>query len=168
MMTRQGCSRLTENGECSHRDTVTLLPREEPPEWYTPNPLINSSEVGQNLLNWLERCGVFFSAPLDLDFSMLSAYPDAYHLNDGNVAAPTDDILTAVLGKARKLEAEQYRPEQSALFAEYHRMFNNGSKPVQHLTALSNLSNEELLVGLPPVMSRLISVVQSQLAELPE
>jgi putative ATP-dependent endonuclease of the OLD family len=99
---------------------------------------------------------------------MLSAYPAAYHLNDANVAAPTDDILTAVLGKARKLETEQYRPEQSALFAEYHRMFNNASKPVQHLSALSNLSNEELLAGLPPVMSRLISTVKSLLAELPE
>jgi putative ATP-dependent endonuclease of OLD family len=154
-------SRARESGlDQRHMDAI--------PAWDTPDPLINSSEVGQNLLNWLERCGVFFSAPLDLDFSMLSAYPDAYHLNDGNVAAPTDDILTAVLGKARKLEAEQYRPEQSALFVEYHRMFNNSSKPVQHLTALSNLSNEELLAGLPPVMSRLISVVKSRIAELPE
>ena len=154
-------SRVRETGlEQSHVDRI--------PAWDNPDQLINSTEIGQKWLAWLESYAVYFSAPLDLDFSMLSAYPAAYHLNDANVAAPTDDILTAVLGKARKLETEQYRPEQSALFAEYHRMFNNASKPVQHLSALSNLSNEELLAGLPPVMSRLISTVKTLLAELPE
>jgi putative ATP-dependent endonuclease of the OLD family len=54
------------------------------------------------------------------------------------------------------------------LFAEDHRMFNNASKPVQHLSALSNLSDKELLATLPAPVSRLISAVRSRLAGLPE
>lgn len=138
------------------------------PAWDAPSELVNSSHVGKILLDFLESCDVYFSAPLDLDFSMLSAYPSAYLLDEDNVTPPADDILTAVLGKARKLVMEQYSPEQSALFAEYHRMFNRGSKPVQHLTALSKLSDNELLAAVPPVMSRLIGAVKSRLAGLPE
>jgi len=137
------------------------------PAWDDPTQLV-LSESGRKWLAFLESCGVYFSAPLDLDFCMLTAYPSAYHLEEGNIVAPTEDILTAVLGKARKLDAEQYSAEQSALFAEYHRMFNNGSKPVQHLSALSKLSNEELLAALPVSVSRLVSAVKSRLAELPE
>jgi putative ATP-dependent endonuclease of OLD family len=138
------------------------------PAWDDPEQLVNSSDNGKAVLDFLESCGVYFSAPLDLDFSMLSAYPDAYRLDRMNVAPPDADILTTVLGKGRKLEAEQYSPDQSALFAEYSRMFGKGSKPVQHLTALSNLSNETLLAAMPPVMSRLISAAKTRLAELPE
>lgn len=138
------------------------------PAWDDSTQLVDSSDLGQRLLNFLESCGVYFSAPLDLDFSMLSAYPSAYHFDEDNVAPPEDDILTAVLGKARKLATEQYSSEQSGLFAEYHRMFNKGSKPVQHLMALSDLSDEELLAAIPPVMSRLIDALKSRLAELPE
>jgi putative ATP-dependent endonuclease of the OLD family len=54
------------------------------------------------------------------------------------------------------------------LFAEYYRIFTKGSKPVQHLTALSNLSNEALLAAIPPVLSRLVSAAKTSLAELPE
>ena len=138
------------------------------PRWDDPSQLVNSSDLGKGLLDFLESCDVYFSAPLDLDFSMLSSYPSGYLLDEDNAAPPADDILTAVLGKSRKLATEQYSPEQSALFAEYHRMFNKGSKPVQHLTALSNLSDEELLGTVPPVMSRLTEAVRSRLAELPE
>jgi putative ATP-dependent endonuclease of OLD family len=138
------------------------------PAWDDPGQLVNSSGDGKAVLEFLESCGVYFSAPLDLDFSMLSAYPDAYRLDRNNVAPPDADTLTAILGKGRKLEAEQYSPEQSALFAEYCRIFSKGSKPVQHLTALSNLSSETLLGAIPPVMSRLVSAVKTRLAELPE
>jgi putative ATP-dependent endonuclease of the OLD family len=138
------------------------------PAWNDPGQLVNESDRGCELLRLLEEGGIFFSAPLDLDFSMLSAYPDAYGLMTDNVAPPDASILTAVLGKGRQLDAEQYTLEQSALFAEYHRMFNRGSKPVQHLTALSNLSDKDLLAAVPPVMSRLIDAAKSRLAELPE
>lgn len=138
------------------------------PAWDEPSQLVNSSDIGKTLLDFLESCGIYFSAPLDLDFSMVSSYPSAYLLDEDNVLPPADDILTAVLGRARKLATEQYSPEQSALFAEYHRMFNRGSKPVQHLGALSNLSDEELLGEIPPVMSRLTDAVKSRLTGLPE
>ena len=138
------------------------------PSWDDPSKLLGESESGQKLLKLLEEGGIYFSSPLDLDFSMLSAYPDAYGLKKENVGQPDPDILTAVLGKARKLDVEQYSPKQRELFAEYHRMFNKGSKPVQHLTALSFLSDEDLAAAIPPVMSRLVEAAKARLAELPE
>ena len=138
------------------------------PSWDDPSKLLGESETGQKLLKLLEEGGVYFSSPLDLDFSTLSAYPDAYGLNKENVGQPDADILTAVLGKARKLDTEQYSPEQRELFAEYHRMFNKGSKPVQHLTALSRMSDDDLAAAVPPVMSRLVEAAKARLAELPE
>lgn len=137
------------------------------PIWNSPEYPVNSSEWGGQWLTYLEGLGVYFSAPLDLDFSMLTAYPAAYHLDLDNVSAPGDDILLAVLGKGRQL-GTQYTREQSQLFAEYHKMFQNGSKPVRHLMALADLSDEELLAGLPPVLSRLAAAVKSRLSELPE
>jgi putative ATP-dependent endonuclease of the OLD family len=143
----------------SHIDTL--------PAWDDRDHLVNSSERGTKLLEFLESCGVYFSMPLDLDFAMLGAYPDAYHLKEENVGEPEDDTLAAVLGRKRHMET-QYSSEQRALFAEYHRMFQNGSKPVRHLSALANLTDKELLAALPPVMGRLISAVRSRLGELPE
>ena len=128
---------------------------------------VGSSTLGQTTLDALEsRGGVYFSAPLDLDFSLLSAYPGAYDLKSDDVGSPEESTVVAVLGKRRHLET-QYSDAQRALFAEYHRMFQNGSKPARHLSALSKLTDEQLLAALPPVMSRLASAVRSRLSELP-
>jgi len=145
------------------QDRINAIPR-----WDDADHLIRITDLGQEWLSWLEAHGVYFSAPLDLDLSMLSAYPNAYKLDVADTANPTDEILTAVLGKGRMHAAEQYAVEESALFAEYHRMFNNGSKPVQHLSALSSLTNSELHAGLPKPLSRLVQAVQAKLARLPE
>ena len=47
-------------------------------------------------------------------------------------------------------------------------MFQNGSKPVRHLSALADLSDEDLLAALPPVVGSLAGGVRSRLSELPE
>lgn len=138
------------------------------PRWDDPSILIGQSDLGQDTLKLLEEGGVYFSSPLDLDFSMLNTYPDAYGLDRENVGQPDTDILTAVLGKARKLDTEQYSLEQREMFSEYHRMFNKGSKPAQHLAALSCLSDKDLAATLPPVISRLVEAVKTRLEEMPE
>ncbi len=50
------------------------------------------------------------------------------------------------------------------LFDEYHAKFDLKSKPAMHLTALSALTDDELLAGLPHVLRRLIERVQEKLA----
>jgi putative ATP-dependent endonuclease of OLD family len=115
-------------------------------------------------LEALERHGVFFSHPLDLDLMMLEAYPDTY---GADLAEPDEETIVAVLGKGRANE-DRLGEAQLGLFETYHKTFDLHSKPAAHLTALSALSNDELLAELPDVLDRLVDGVRGRLAELPE
>lgn len=118
----------------------------------------------------LERVGVFFSHPVDLDLMLLAAYPEAYDFvpaKAGESPEPDHATIVAVLGKSH---ANQNRlPENvRALFSAYHDRFDLGSKPAAHLSALAGLNDEQLLKNLPKVLSRLVEYVRASLAELPE
>lgn len=122
---------------------------------------------GKWLIAQLETVGVFFSAPLDLDFSMLAAFPDAYKVEDAERVAPDDSAVAAVLGKAHAPK-ELYSEEELKLFEAYRSRFIKGSKPAAHLAALAELSDAQLLVGLPPSFKRLALEVASRLETHPE
>lgn len=115
-------------------------------------------------LSLLESRGTFFSFPMDLDFAMLLAYPDAYAVER---SMPKAAELQSVLGKKRH-DPSQYSSEEQELFASYHNLFKVGSKPASHIDALSKLSDVQLLVGIPPELGRLADTVKAKLAELPE
>ncbi len=117
-----------------------------------------------NHLANLERGGVFFSYPMDLDFAMLLAYPHAY---DVERERPDESTIKAVLGKSYH-DVNQYSNEEQQLFGTYHQHFKLGSKPVAHIDALAKLTDEELLANMPTSLSRLADAVIAKLAELPE
>ncbi len=112
----------------------------------------------------LESRGVFFSAPMDLDFSMLLAYPAAYSVEKEK---PDESTIKAVLGKSHH-DASQYSEDEQQLFSTYHRSFKLGSKPAAHIDALANLSDADLLANIPESFGRLADAVIAKLAELPE
>lgn len=112
----------------------------------------------------LENRGVFFSAPMDLDFSMLLAYPAAY---DAEKETPEESTIKAVLGKSHQ-DASQYSEDEQQLFSTYHRSFKLGSKPAAHIDALANLSDADLLANIPESFGRLADAVIAKLEELPE
>jgi putative ATP-dependent endonuclease of OLD family len=112
----------------------------------------------------LEEHGVFFSNPLDLDLMMMMAYPDAYGVEASD---PDENTIVAVLGKRHVNEARH--PEGLIkLFDHYHQVFDLGSKPAAHLSALAYLGDEDLLDNLPGVLKRLVEHVRKSLAGLPE
>lgn len=111
-----------------------------------------------------EDRGVFFSAPLDLDFAMLLAYPDAYGVEE---EVPDADAIKAVLGKSHH-DSSQYCEDELKLFGTYHQRFKLGSKPAAHISALALLSDQELLEDMPESLNRLADAVIAKLAELPE
>ncbi len=119
---------------------------------------------GNGPVEALERRDVFFSHPVDLDLMMLDAYPDAYEVDP---AEPDDAMIVAVLGKSHVNES-RLGDDLLELFDDYHGKFDLKSKPATHLAALSTLADEELLEGLPEVLSRLVERVREKLAELPE
>ncbi|MBD8605189.1 AAA family ATPase [Pseudomonas sp. CFBP 8771] len=117
-----------------------------------------------NLFDELEKRDVFFSWPLDLDFSMLCAFPDAFK---AEAAPATQKNYVAVLGE-NYFNPGQYNEEQQSWFPAYHKLFKLSSKPAAHLDALANLSDRELLKALPASLHRLADRVIERLAESPE
>ncbi len=136
------------------------------PVWNGPNHLLASTG---GWLPWLEQQGVFFSTPLDLDFMMIEAFPDAYGVIDIiDLDMPDAQTAAAVLGKSHGDFAAQYTKAQQELFGFYHRSFKLGSKPSQHVKALSKLSDADLIAHMPLVLSRMIAEIETKLEALPE
>jgi putative ATP-dependent endonuclease of OLD family len=117
-----------------------------------------------NYLAALEERDVYFSYPMDLDFSMLLSFPDAYGVKEDE---PDESTIKAVLGKIHH-DASQYSKDEQKLFTTYHQRFKLGSKPAAHIDALAQLTDEELLADMPASLSRLADAVIAKLAELPE
>lgn len=115
-------------------------------------------------LDLLEDRDVYFSYPMDLDFAMLLAYPDAY---DVLKEEPEVSTVKAVLGKNHH-DASQYSKSEQKLFSTYHQRFKLGSKPAAHIDALAQLTDEKLLADMPASLHRLVDAVITKLAELPE
>lgn len=145
---------------------------------------------------WLDRLecyGVFFSAPMDIDFLMLEYYGEIYK-----------DLLTAEEGPRLMVEKDgekhqvfikdietskecypeyekrvvkdvhnalkecggdgrSYTEKQKKLMVWYTYYFLNRGKPTTHIEALSKISDESLLKTMPPVFTRMILEAEKKL-----
>lgn len=127
--------------------------------------LMDPNNSGGDPINVLEQKSVYFSHPVDLDLMLLEAFPDAYGAE--SIGTPDEKVIAAVLGKSHA--NEDHLPEDTLeLFDDYHRLFDLKSKPSSHLKAMAALTNEELLQGLPDLLTRLVEDVQTRLGALPE
>ncbi|MDO8291165.1 MAG: AAA family ATPase [Parvibaculum sp.] len=131
------------------------------PNWNSPKEKVR--EYG-HYMEELEKRNIFFSYPMDLDFAMLLAYPDAY---DVDYKEPDDSTIKAVLGKSHH-DSSQYSEDELHLFGTYHQRFKLGSKPAAHIEALARLTDAELLASMPETLERLVDAVIAKLEELPE
>lgn len=133
------------------------------PEWNNSKyPILEY----KNYLDELEERGIFYSCPMDLDFSMLKAFPNKFEITDMDTL-PDQDLIKSVLGKKHH-NPEQYTEGERKLFSSYHKLFKLGSKPVNHIQALANLTDEELLNSMPESLSRLADAVKTKLLGIPE
>ena len=120
--------------------------------------------------NWMQALkdeGVFFSDPLDLDFAMFAAFPDAYKVLEAGARGP-DNSEEALKGKkAATLKkggnADLYSPDWDECFVWYPYLFLNRSKPETHLAALSRIPAADLAVNAPAELRALIANVKSKL-----
>ncbi|MGU5768226.1 ATP-dependent nuclease [Aeromonas allosaccharophila] len=140
----------------------------ELPKWSTDKAPIRTHHCFGNekksVFTELENRGVYFSEPLDLDFAMLLAFPEAYGVKRDE---PDESTINAVLGKSHH-DASQYSKDEQKLFNAYHQRFKLGSKPAAHIDALAQLTDAELLTNMPASLSRLADAVITKLAVLPE
>lgn len=135
------------------------------PAWDSDNDVMTSKE-GVDWRNWLRTRGIHFSSPLDLDFAMLEKFPLAYGVEAAELSDPDAKTIKAVLGESGT-HADHYGTA-ARLFSAYRKRFKDGSKPVNHLQALADLVDAQLLAGLPTQLSELADAVQEKLKAIPE
>ncbi len=141
----------------------------------------------ERMNTWLrffeKRFGVYFSAPLDLDFAMLEAFPETYKSlapKNGGPRLPNPDepnyrnevkqrmkqVLAADVSKATVKLGETYSESQQELFAWYKYLFVDGAKkPTNHMLALSKIELSDLAANAPGVLKELVKRAQTLIKE---
>lgn len=120
--------------------------------------------------DWLKALreeGIFFSFPLDIDFAMLSAFPDAYkHPNPGG-RGPRGGANAIRDKKAVTLKTgghpELYNNDYDDEFKWYPYLFLDRSKPETHIAALARIEDDDLAENAPPELTALIEHVKRTL-----
>lgn len=117
--------------------------------------------------NWLRQFHVFFCTPLDLDYSMLRAFPAAYQVvePDRQGPSPQGDPRTAVLGEAGR--GDLYDAAQDQLLRWYRYLFLGRGKPSTHVRVLSGQTPEVLTAGAPEELRALLASIVARLAPAP-
>lgn len=114
-------------------------------------------------LRALRRERVFFSSPLDIDFSMLSIFPDEYRQVRPDGRGPHKNANAVSSKKATSLKTggnpALYSAEYDDEFIWYPYLFLSKSKPETHLRALSEIKSEELRDNAPMELRLLIKQV---------
>lgn len=121
--------------------------------------------VVPEVLEQLEsKHNLYFSYPVDLDLMMIEAFQSAYNVKPQR---PGEGTINAVLGEKHGNET-QLGSSNLDLLEDYRAKFVRKSKPASHLSALAELTDDELLEGLPAVLDRLVESIKRLLSELPE
>jgi hypothetical protein len=117
---------------------------------------------------------VFFSAPLDLDFMMLRAFPAAYQASapgepripDAASADRVERLREAVRSvlKERGGDAKTYSEQEQEAFYWYRYLFLGRAKPTTHFLALSSIDKAALSKDVPAVLRRLVRRLRRKLS----
>ncbi|WP_158633683.1 ATP-dependent nuclease [Tautonia sociabilis] len=131
---------------------------------------VTDHELMGGWIRALEDFDVFFSSPLDIDFLMLEAHPEAYKSvagegmgprvpsDEAKLGAYMADVRAAVLGESAS--GETYSTNQEALFPWYRYLFLNKGKPTTHLAALISSVDVGGYDEAPAVLQRLVDRIK--------
>lgn len=117
-----------------------------------------SAEKIQSCAEELEKYGVFFATPLDLDMAMIYAYPDCYDaskVRDSDIQA----LNKVVLGPNHEVDKYEDLSYSSDSLKKYRNLFSSNSKVVSHYMGIANilsLSEKDIKGKCPPFIERLI------------
>ena len=111
----------------------------------------------------LERHRVVFCSPLDLDMSMLTAFPDAYmHLEGAQTGPKNTPAFDAVLGAGG--DPDFYDGWEQRM-QWYRYLFVGRSKPTTHFLALQRLDNPSLQAKTPEELKTVISLISKAIGD---
>lgn len=156
---------------CGQLLTIGVPPTEI---WQDPKPNIKESLAAfdtraadlAEMKPWLEmlqRHGVFFSEPLDIDYAMLRAFPSAYrHIPEGGTGpSKKGDAREAVLGEDG--DPSRYGASHDEDLRWYRYLFLGRGKPSTHVRALAQLEDDNLAEDMPASLRAILEKVQAEL-----
>lgn len=143
-----------------------------------PNRDVADEEGLAAWLQHLESFDVFFSAPLDLDFLMLTSFPEEYHATAADGGGPQiPQAEPAYANRIRRAcravlkpeggDGATYTDEEKLEFIWYSYLFLGRGKPSTHLLALNQIEHDALGFGAPGVLQRLIQRIEQKINPLP-
>lgn len=121
-----------------------------------------SDEEIESLVAGLRSHGVYFCEPLDLDMTLLVAFPDEYQALAAGLPGPQQtDAFDAVLGPGGDREWYEGWDEEMRW---YRYLFLGRSKPSTHLRALSGIDGDTLVEDAPEPLSDLIAEIAREVS----
>jgi len=128
--------------------------------------LLDESE-DYDWLKALREEGIFFSFPLDIDFAMLSAFPDAYQHPIPGGRGPRGSAEVIRDKKAVTLKTggdpDLYGADYDDEFKWYPYLFLGRSKPKTHIAAVARIEHNDLAENAPPELKALIEHLKEAL-----
>lgn len=125
-----------------------------------------------NIVDELEKCNVYFSSPLDIDYAMIEAFPDIFCEKDEVYGErgpqntkkkegeeEQDELIKAVLKKGNSGIRYGFSADYLKYFLWYrYRFLSNKSKPASHIRMFSKIEEkytpEEMRAKLPSELIR--------------
>ncbi|WP_340621281.1 ATP-dependent nuclease [Xenorhabdus siamensis] len=139
------------------------------PQGYKYNLAAFDSEQSDNLpniiawTNWLRNFNVYFSSPLDIDYSMLKAFPQQYKVApDENSSGPSSRGASgdAVMGDEGNPE---FYVDDLLNLRWYRYLFLGRGKPSTHIRVLGTISPEQLAQNAPEELRALVQSIHKAL-----
>ncbi|MEL5357822.1 AAA family ATPase [Serratia ureilytica] len=140
-----------------------------------------------NVVDELEKCNVYFSSPLDIDYAMIEAFPDILCEKDEvygergpqsnkkkeSEEEEKEELIKAVLKKGNSGIRYGFSADYLKYFLWYrYRFLSNKSKPASHIRMFSKIeekyTSEEIIGKLPPELIRVVEKTVTLLAEVIE
>ncbi len=145
---------------------------------------LNSKENGQTMMAWvqhLESYGVYFSSPLDLDFSMLKAFKEYYQRTVSDGEGPRiPNKETDNNGYTKKIETcirhtlkesggngNSYQDFEKELMLWYPYLFLDRGKPGTHILAMTMLDSSSFKENMPESLKKVVNAIASELKNDP-
>ncbi|MBS4203523.1 ATP-dependent nuclease [Lederbergia citrea] len=125
-------------------------------------------------INKLEIEDVFFSYPLDIDFSMLKEFEEEYHqtmkqgprdIEDENSTQFNKKLQSSIHAtlKSSTALAKTYSDEEKKIMIWYNSLFLGRGKPSTHIAALADIETTKLLEKAPAELIRLANRIREKI-----
>jgi len=126
-----------------------------------------NSQLLRDWVLFLRNHHVFYCTPLDLDYSMLTAFPAAYQVIEPGRQGPSPngDPRSAVLGEQGR--GDLYPAANDLALRWYRYLFLGRGKPSTHVRVLSSMDEASLAAGAPEELSALLQSIVDRLSPPP-